>query len=215
MSGSLRVGAGMRGFKKQVWGLSRCQRSIPFLALGLVHDGSRGLAGGLAFVTGEVGLGCTLRGPWMGRETQFPTHVQPVLGVQPGQVVWVSQAPLPPTGPLEWGWGTGTQAARSGARAYVPASAPRQPPIWGSVGPFGGLCPSCPMSPHLLSGLSPQEKGSALPPAVGLPASVHPVLIFPGKINSSNMSALKWRYNELFPALGTQGLQPSCPLVGH
>lgn len=88
--------------------------------------------------------------------------------------------------------------------------------------PFGaalGLPEVCahpvPPGPHLLSGLSPQEKGSALPKAVGPPVSTHPVSIVPGKINSSNMSALKWRYDELFPALGTQGLQPSCPLVGH
>lgn len=124
-------------------------------------------------------------------------------------------SPLPPTGPLEWGWGARAQAARPGARAYVPASAPSQPPVWGSAGPFEVCAHPVPASPHLLSGLSPQEKGSALPKAGDLPVSTHPVSIFPGKINSSNMSALKWRCEELFPAPGTQGLQPSCPLVGH
>lgn len=62
----------------------------------------------------------------------------------------------------------------------------------------------------------PQSReGSAPQNAVDLPVPMHPILIFLEKINSSNMSALKWRYSELLLALGTRGLQPPCPLVGH
>lgn len=72
-----------------------------------------------------------------------------------------------------------------------------------------------PTGPQPLSGLSPREESSALQTAADPLVPTHLILISLGKINSSNMSALKWRYSELLLALGTQGLQPPCPLVGH
>lgn len=93
----------------------------------------------------------------------------------------------------------------------VPASLPLQA--------VSGLLEVCahptPTSPQPLSGLRPREKGSAFQKAVDLAVPTSLILISPGKINSSNMSALKWRYSELLPALGTQGLQPLWPLVRH
>lgn len=99
-------------------------------------------------------------------------------------------------GAPEWARGQGTQAARPSGACSQPA------PLVHSVGP-SQLC-AHPPAP-LLSGLGPQETGSAFPKVVALPVPTHPVLIFPGKINRSNMSALKWRYSKLLPPSGTLG----------
>lgn len=106
-------------------------------------------------------------------------------------------ASKPPTlGAPEWAGGQDTQAA-------MPPSACSQPvPLMRGVGP-SQLCAHLP--PPLLSGLDHPETGSAFPKVVALPVPTHPVLIFPGKINRSNMSALKWRYSKLLPSSGTLG----------
>lgn len=162
----------------------------------------------------------SLRGPWVSGETRFPkslpTHVQPDIGkpVRPRPSGTGVPSPGHPLGPLEWGWGPRHSGCQGWAEHMSQHLFPR-PPVAGGVGPCGALCPLPPPALTPVVRSQSQEKGSALLKAVDLPVPTHPILIFPGKINSSNMSALKWRYSKLLPPLGTQGLQPPRPLVGH
>lgn len=81
--------------------------------------------------------------------------------------------------------------------------------------PFGaalGLLRSVPIlsppAPTCCQDSVPRRKALPFQRQGDLPVSTHPISIFPGKINSSNMSALNWRCEELFLALGTQGCSP-------
>lgn len=117
--------------------------------------------------------------------------------------------PPVPMGAPGWGWGLRHSGCQAWGLSICPGICSQPGPHCGQYGAFRALCSPCPhQPPPLLSGLSPWEKGSAFPKVVALPVPMHPILIFPGKINSSNMSALKWRYNKLLPPSGTQGLQP-------
>lgn len=106
-------------------------------------------------------------------------------------MTWVSQDPPLPTGTP----GVGLGLMHSGCQAWAPAHVPAPFPSQLQCGPCLALQSSRPSLPPPVPApvVRPPSLGKRLCSSEGvdLPVPMHPILIFLGKINSPNMSALR------------------------
>lgn len=149
---------------------------------------------------------------WVGGDTLSQNHCP----TRPAGC-WVARArpsdmgvpsPLPPTGTPGVGLGLMHAGCQARAPAHVPAPAPSQLRC-GQCPALQSSMPSRPL-PAPAPVVRPPSLGKRLGSSEGvdLPVPTHPILIFLGKINTPNMSALR----QTGPAIGHIRAGPSPPI---